>query len=91
MSDIWMHTQIQKKSTYLIVGPEASLTSERSSRSRSAGGSSHSCVRGSQTEGVAIGGETNQQLLSWGTIALPVVHSIVLCMREYRPSSVSVP
>lgn len=75
---------VRKRCTNLIVGPEASLTGERSSSSGSTGRSSHSCVRGSQAEGVAVGGETNQQLLSWGTIALPVVHSIVLHMREYR-------
>ncbi len=82
-----MHTQVQKKKpqTNLIVGPEASLTGERSSRAGSTGRSSHSCIRGSQAEGVAIGGETNQQLLSWGTIALPVVHSIVLHMSECKP------
>ena len=73
------------RNSNLIVGPEASLTGERSSSSGSTGGSTDSCVGGSQAEGVAIGGETNQQLLSWGTIALPVVHGIVLHTSDYRP------
>ncbi len=71
-----------KRSTNLIVGHEASLTGERSSRSRSTSRSSHSCVGGSQAEVVAVGWETNQQLLSGGTIALPVVHSVVLLKKE---------
>lgn len=70
--------------TYLIVSPETSLTGERSSRSSATGGSSNSCVRGSQTEAVAVGGETNQQLLGWGTIALPVFHSIVLRIDQHE-------
>lgn len=82
-----MQTKVQKKKpqTNLIVGQRASLTGVRPSRSGSTGRSSHSCVRGRQVEVVAVGGETNQQLLSWGTIALPVVHSVVLHMNEYRP------
>lgn len=77
--------KVKRRSKNLIVGHDASLTSEGSSRSRTTGGSSHSSIRGSQAEVVAIGGKTNQQLLSWGTTALPVVHSIVLHMTEYKP------
>ena len=72
----------EKRSTNLIVGPEASLTGESPSRSGSTGGSAHSSVRGSQTESVTVGGETNQQLLSGGTVALPVVHGVVLHIGE---------
>lgn len=78
--------RFRKRKTNLIVGPEARLTGERSCSSGSTSRSSHSSVGGSQAEGVAVGGEANQQFLSWGPIALPVVHSIVLQMREYRPA-----
>lgn len=80
------HTVLSNTSMYsvshLVVGPEARLTGIGSSRPRSTGRSPHSCVGGGQAEGVAIGGETNQQLFSWGTVALPVVHSIILHVRR---------
>ena len=71
------------QSTHLIVGPESSLPGEGSGGSGSVGGSANTVVGGTgQFEGVAVGGETNQQLLSGGTLALPVVHGVVLIMAQ---------
>ena len=76
------HIHKPTKSKHLIVGPESSLAGEGSGRSRSTGGGSHGGVGGGQFEGVAIGGESNQQLLGGDTVALPVVHGIVLRKTE---------
>lgn len=71
--------------SYLIVRPESTLPGVRSRWSRSRSRSSHTSVaRASQHEGVSIGGKSNKQLLSRSTIALPVVHSIVLKEWEFK-------
>lgn len=40
--------------------------------------------RAPESECVAICRETNNQLLSWGSLALPVVHGIVLEQRNWK-------
>lgn len=64
---------------YLIVGPEPRLPAIGPSRARASGRSTDSIVGGvAQDEGVSIGWESNDELLSWGPIVLPVVHDVIL-------------
>lgn len=68
-----------REHTYLVVSQQPSLLCVRSSRPRSRCWCPKSCVRWVlQDEVMSIGGESNKELLSRGTIALPVVHSVIL-------------
>lgn len=64
---------------YLIVGPESSLPGVGPSRTSARSGGKKASVGGiAQNESVSIGRESNDELLSGGTIVFPVVHDIVL-------------
>lgn len=48
-------------------------------RTAARGGGANASVGGvTQDEGVAIGGESNDELLSWGPIVFPAVHDLIL-------------
>lgn len=66
-------------SVYLIVGPEPRLPGIGPSRARTSGRGANSMIGGiAQKEGMSIGWESNDELLSWGPVVLPVVDGIIL-------------
>lgn len=75
----WNSQICPASSPYLIVGPEPSLLCVGPSRTSARGGDTDASVGGvTQDEGVAVGGEASDELLSWGPIVLPVVHDVIL-------------
>lgn len=64
---------------YLVVGPEPRLPGVGPSRARASDRSPDSMVRGvAQDVGVTVGWESNDELLSWGPVVLPIVHDVIL-------------
>ena len=73
------HRVLDSQSTDLVVGPEPSLPGKGSSRARTSGRGTNSMIGGiTQEEIVSIFWESNNELLSWGSIVLPVIHGIIL-------------
>lgn len=65
--------------TDLIVGPEPSLPGIGPRRAITRGRGTNSSIRGvAQGEGVSILWKSNNELLSWDSIVLQVIHDIVL-------------
>lgn len=70
---------------YLIVTPEPRLPGVGPSRARASDRSPDPMGGGvAQDEGVSIGWESNDELLSWGPVVLPVVHDVILQRQQGR-------
>ena len=74
-----IHRALDSQSTDLVVGPEPSLPGIGSSRASTRGRGTNSIIGGvAQEEILSIFWESNNELLSWGSIVLPVIHGIIL-------------
>lgn len=71
-----MYLKVSKFSSLLCVLSWCPSTRDRCSKTM--------VSRVAKSEGVSICGETYNQLLSWGSLTLPVVYCIVLAQSNYR-------